>query len=64
MRCYNCLSKSEAKPRRPEGIEWVLLPLAIPVRCKRCLKVFYFPTVVWVVVRAIQKIFPPMGGVW
>lgn len=48
MRCLICLSKQPTRGLRPHGWQWLFTPLIWPVRCNRCLKAFYAPTLFFI----------------
>ncbi|HWA98884.1 MAG TPA: hypothetical protein VG713_10350 [Pirellulales bacterium] len=43
MHCSHCLS-SAARFRPLKSHDWWLAPLALPVKCQRCLTSYYYPT--------------------
>lgn len=56
MECLNCLSK-DARVRRPLGVwDYLFSPLLLPVKCKRCLNQWRFPTVLVLLEFLIEKL--------
>ena len=44
MHCVTCLGKN-AYVRMPRGGEWLIAPIAMPIRCGQCLSTYFLPTI-------------------